>query len=87
MHIPAVGWVFVAAMEDVIEVNDPERLVVSIDEQPVQSIGETRAPIPGAPSRPARSRPVIRCGRRSSRTRGVQQPRPLPLLSGVLIPR
>ncbi len=45
-------------MEDVIEVYhreyDPRRPVVCIDEQPVQLIGETRTPIPGAPGRPAR---------------------------------
>jgi hypothetical protein len=45
-------------MEDVIEVYhrpyDPKRPVVCIDEQPIQLIGETRTPIPGAPGRPAR---------------------------------
>jgi transposase len=45
-------------MEDVIEVYhreyDPKRPVVCIDEQPVQLIGETRTPIPGAPGRPER---------------------------------
>ena len=45
-------------MEDVIEVYhrpyDPRRPVVCIDEQPVQLIGETRAPIPAAPGRPLR---------------------------------
>ena len=45
-------------MEDVIAVYhreyDPKRPVVCIDEQPVQLIGETRTPIPGAPGRPGR---------------------------------
>jgi transposase len=45
-------------MEDVIAVYhreyDPRRPVVCIDEQPVQLVGETRAPIPGAPGRPER---------------------------------
>ena len=45
-------------MEDVIEVYhreyDPRKPVVCIDEQPVQLIGETRTPIPGAPGRPER---------------------------------
>lgn len=45
-------------MEDVIEVYhrpyDPKRPVVCIDEQPVQLIGETRAPTPAAPGRPLR---------------------------------
>lgn len=45
-------------MEDVIAVYhrpyDPSRPVVCIDEQSVQLIGETRAPIPAAPGRPRR---------------------------------
>jgi hypothetical protein len=45
-------------MEDVIEVyhrpDDPKGPVVCIDEQPIQLIGETRTPIPGAPGRPER---------------------------------
>lgn len=45
-------------MEDVIEVYhrpyDPRRPVVCLDEQPVQLIGETRAPLPAKPGRPRR---------------------------------
>ncbi len=45
-------------MEDVSEVYhrpyDPKRPVVCVDEQPVQSIGETRTPLPAKPGRPAR---------------------------------
>jgi transposase len=45
-------------MEDVIAVYhrpyDPKRPVVCIDEQPIQLIGETRAPIPAKPGQPKR---------------------------------
>lgn len=44
---------FVAGMEDVLEVYrrpyDPQRPVVCLDEQPMQLIGETRAPRPAQP--------------------------------------
>ena len=40
---------FIACMEDVLEVyhrpSDPRRPVISLDEQPMQLIGETRRPI------------------------------------------
>jgi hypothetical protein len=50
---------FVCAMEDVLDVyqrpHDPRRPVVCLDEQSKQLTRETRAPIPAAPGRPART--------------------------------
>ena len=46
-------------MEDVLDLYclpyDPEIPAVNMDEQPVQLIKETRAPVPAAPGRPART--------------------------------
>ncbi|MGO9420726.1 MAG: hypothetical protein ACLP25_15825, partial [Roseiarcus sp.] len=56
---PEANAEFVAAMEDVLEVysrpHDPERPIVCLDETSKQGIVETRAPVPVAPGRPARS--------------------------------
>lgn len=45
-------------MEDVLDLYcrpyDPRYPVVNMDEQPVQLVGETRAPLPAEPGRPAR---------------------------------
>ena len=45
-------------MEDILDVYqrpfDPRRPLVAIDEVPKQLVGETRAPLPAAPGRPAR---------------------------------
>jgi hypothetical protein len=55
---PKADAEFVCAMEDVLEVyhrpHDPARPVVCLDEASRQLIGETRAPVPAAPGRPAR---------------------------------
>lgn len=55
---PAHDGAYVACMEDVLDVYqrplDPARPVVCMDEQPVQLVKETRAPIPAAPGRPQR---------------------------------
>jgi len=49
---------FVARMEDVLSVYarpyDPKLPIVCMDEQPIQLVKETRAPIPVAPGRPRR---------------------------------
>jgi len=55
---PGASAEFVSRMEDVLEVYrrpyDADRPVVCMDEQPVQMVRETRAPIPAAPGRPER---------------------------------
>jgi hypothetical protein len=55
---PATNAAFVAAMEDVLEVytrpHDPARPLVCLDETSKQLVGETRAPVPMRPGRPAR---------------------------------
>ena len=47
---------FVAQMEEVLDLYhlpyDPKRPLVCMDEQPVQLIKETRAPLPAVPGRP-----------------------------------
>ena len=49
---------YVYRMEDVLDLYaaepEPSRPIVCFDERPVQLVGETRAPIPAAPGRPAR---------------------------------
>ena len=56
--IPHIDGVFVARMEDVLDLYaeppDPKCPVVCLDESPLQLIGETRQPIPAAPGQPAR---------------------------------
>lgn len=56
--VPKVDGEYVARMEDVLDLYaskpDPKQPIVSFDESPVQLIGESREPIPGAPGRPAR---------------------------------
>ena len=55
---PAHDGAYVACLEDVLAVYqrplDPARPVVCMDEQPVQLVKETRAPVPAAPGRPRR---------------------------------
>ena len=55
---PDANAVFVAAMEDVLEVyqrpHDPQRPLVCLDETSKQLIIDTRAPIPAKPGQPAR---------------------------------
>lgn len=56
--IPTVGAVFVACMEDVLDLYaepyDAAHPVVCFDEVPVQLIGEKRAPLPMRPGTPTR---------------------------------
>lgn len=55
---PQADAEFVAGMEEVLEIYaqpyDPKNPVVCMDEQPVQLIGETRAPIPATKKQPQR---------------------------------
>ncbi|MGD9506327.1 MAG: IS630 family transposase, partial [Syntrophobacteraceae bacterium] len=55
---PEQNGEFVAHMEEVLDLYrepyDPKRLMVNMDEQPVQLIKETSIPIPAAPGRPER---------------------------------
>lgn len=55
---PEADAEFVAGMEDVLETYaqpyDPQHPVVTMDEQPVQLIGETRVPIPATKRHPQR---------------------------------
>lgn len=55
---PQQNAAFVAGMEDVLDLYcrpyEPRRPVVNMDEQPVQLVGQTRAPVPAAPGRPER---------------------------------
>ena len=55
---PKANAAFVACMEDVLELYcrpyDPRIPMVNMDEQPVQLVKETRAPVPPGPGRPAR---------------------------------
>jgi transposase len=56
--IPQVDGVYVARMEDVLDLYaeeaDPKRPVVCFDESPTQLIGEIREPIPAEPGQPER---------------------------------
>lgn len=53
--IPKVNSEYVARMEDVLELYaapaDPKRPVVSLDESPIQLIGESRVPLPPEPGK------------------------------------
>ena len=55
---PEADAEFVACMEEVLEIYakpyDPKNPVVTMDEQPVQLIGETRVPIPATMDHPER---------------------------------
>jgi len=55
---PKANAAFVACMEDVLGLYcrpyDPRIPMVNMDEQPVQLVKETRAPVPPGPGRPAR---------------------------------
>ena len=55
---PAHDGVYVACMEDVLDVyqqpHNPAVPVVCMDERPVQLVKETRGPVPAAPGRPRR---------------------------------
>jgi len=55
---PEADAEFVAAMEEVLEIYakpyDPKHPVLTMDEQPVQLIGETRVPIPATKNHPER---------------------------------
>jgi hypothetical protein len=55
---PEANGVFVARMEDVLEVYhrpfDEKRPLICLDEVPVQLVGETRLPLPPEPGRPER---------------------------------
>lgn len=55
---PEANGVFVARMEDILEVYhrpyDERRPLVCLDEVPVQLIGESRVPVPARPGQPAR---------------------------------
>jgi transposase len=56
--IPEVDGIYVARMEDVLDLyaegHDPKRPVVCFDESPHQLIGEVRQPIPAEPGQPER---------------------------------
>jgi transposase len=56
--IPQVDGIYVARMEDVLDLYtedaDPKRPVVCFDESPTQLIGEVREPIPAEPGQPER---------------------------------
>ena len=56
--IPQVDGIYVARMEDVldlyVEEADPKRPMVCFDESPTQLIGEVREPIPAEPGQPER---------------------------------